>query len=463
MSWSRAPGDEGGPPRRARRWETPSLRRVVVLAAGISLLVVEWFATTRAFERTVESIHTVVDNAMPSISYLAAVQGTVSELAREVRQLEATSGRARVARARREVEVVLRSMRRLLLEYEQFPVYPNEPEARRELRTALEALAVRAREVIEEPDATRREERTREEFYPALEGANAVVRDLLRFNADQATRSARSTIAAHDSAVLRSLLLTLSLNGVLVLLWVLLGRQISRTERERERRLRELDAFAGRVAHDLRAPLATIVMSCGSLRRAPDLPGPLLRALDRIGRASDRMSRLIEGLLAFAKAGAAVAGETRASVQQVLADLRATIAPTLQAERVELTVECPPDLWARASEGVLGSIAQNLIRNAVTHMGEVERREVRVRARPLSGSALELEVADTGPGIPADVQRRLFIPFERGSTSAEGHGLGLATVKRLVEAHQGKIELETELGRGTTFRVRLPRATPPPG
>lgn len=110
------------------------------------------------------------------------------------------------------------------------------------------------------------------------------------------------------------------------------------------------------------------------------------------------------------------------------------------------------------SEGVLSSIVQNLVRNAIAHMGESVVRDVRVRGRAVSPTMLELEVADTGPGIPEDVKRRLFLPFERGSTTAEGHGLGLATVKRLVDGHGGSIAVHTEVGRGTAFRVRLPRA-----
>lgn len=108
---------------------------------------------------------------------------------------------------------------------------------------------------------------------------------------------------------------------------------------------------------------------------------------------------------------------------------------------------------------MLSSIAQNLIRNAVAHLGEVPTRAVRVQARTVSPTSFELEVTDTGPGIPDDVKRRLFRPFERGSTTAEGHGLGLATVKRLVDGHGGSIAVDTQVGRGTTFRVRLPKAS----
>jgi signal transduction histidine kinase len=171
------------------------------------------------------------------------------------------------------------------------------------------------------------------------------------------------------------------------------------------------------------------------------------------------MTDMIDGLLSFAKAGAPAAGEARASVRDVLDVLHAAITPVLEAERVAFSLEVEPDLLVRARAGVFNSIAQNLVRNAIAHLGDAPRREVQVRVRSVSPQALELEVADSGPGIPEDVKRRLFKPFERGSTSAAGYGLGLATVKRLVDGHGGSITLETDLGHGTTFLVRLPRAT----
>ncbi len=250
----------------------------------------------------------------------------------------------------------------------------------------------------------------------------------------------------------------MGLDGLLVVLWVLLDRQIARAEREREARLAELDSFAGRVAHDLKGPLSTMLLSVQVARDDQELGQRSSRALERAERAGTRMSSMIDGLLAFAKAGAAAAPTAQARVADVVASIRATSAPAVQEHRATITFDVDPDLRARTTDGVLSSIVQNLLRNAVLHLGESPVREVRVRARAVSPGALELEVSDTGPGIPDDVKRRLFRPFERGPTSAEGHGLGLATVKRLVEGHGGSVSIDTELGRGTTFRVRLPRA-----
>ena len=75
----------------------------------------------------------------------------------------------------------------------------------------------------------------------------------------------------------------------------------------------------------------------------------------------------------------------------------------------------------------------------------------------VEGQQTRIEVTDTGPGISTEVRERLFVPFARGSERAGGSGLGLATVRRLVEAHDGEIEVGGEPGQGTVFTIRLPR------
>ncbi len=126
-------------------------------------------------------------------------------------------------------------------------------------------------------------------------------------------------------------------------------------------------------------------------------------------------------------------------------------------ERAEIRFQVEPRLHALASKAVLGSIVDNLARNALLYLGDSERRTASLRARSDAGRVV-IEVEDTGPGIPPDMLARLFRPFERGSTRP-GTGLGLATVKRLIEAHAGDITVRSQVGLGTTFIVRLPRAT----
>lgn len=460
---ARVPG-EGPPQPPARRaapgWSSRRGARVLALAVGVALLFVEWLATSYAFDRTVEAVEVVFDEAVPSIAHLAEAQGVLAELGQELRHLgdPAAPPVDPAWQVEQKARALLRTARRLVAQYEGVPMQPEEHEAHADLRAALDALSAATLAMTAERDPDARHRRWVEGFLPAYDANVAALRDLVEVNAAQASRAARGTIEAHEAAGRSSLALTIGLNGLLVALWVLLDRQIARAEREREARLAELDSFAGRVAHDLKGPLSIMLLAVQLARRDAALPEPSARALERAERAATRMSTLIDGLLAFAKAGAAADPAARARVADVLASIRATAGPAIQAQGVAVELDVAPDLMARTAEGVLASIVQNLLRNAVLHMGESPVRRVRVRARAVSPRTLELEVSDTGPGIPDDVKRRLFRPFERGSTSGEGHGLGLATVKRLVEGHGGSISVDTELGRGTTFRVRLPRA-----
>jgi signal transduction histidine kinase len=107
---------------------------------------------------------------------------------------------------------------------------------------------------------------------------------------------------------------------------------------------------------------------------------------------------------------------------------------------------------------MLASIVSNLVRNAVKYVGDAPERRVAVRARRLDG-VVRIEVEDNGPGLPEGLGSRSFEPFVRGAGSREpGIGLGLATVKKVTEAHGGKVDVRSVPGRGARFGIELPAA-----
>lgn len=222
-----------------------------------------------------------------------------------------------------------------------------------------------------------------------------------------------------------------------------------RAERELTGRVEELDAFAGRVAHDLKNTMAPLALDLGWMRSGPS------ERVARMERCLRRSNELIDGLLAFARSGSVPRPGARAKVAAVVAEVEPALAQLAVQESATLACDVDPALEVAADPVVLSSVLDNLLRNALLHLGPAARREVRLSARSEKGGAL-LQVTDTGPGIPADLRRRLFVPFERGTDRAGGSGLGLATVKRLVDAHGGRIELYTQVGLGTTFSVWLP-------
>jgi signal transduction histidine kinase len=112
----------------------------------------------------------------------------------------------------------------------------------------------------------------------------------------------------------------------------------------------------------------------------------------------------------------------------------------------------------RCANGVLASLISNLVRNAIKHMGQSPRREVQVRIDPRR-DRVRFEVQDTGPGLPPELVSHAFDPYVRGAgTSEPGLGLGLATVRRLVEGHFGRYGVTSREGDGALFWFELPAA-----
>jgi signal transduction histidine kinase len=218
-------------------------------------------------------------------------------------------------------------------------------------------------------------------------------------------------------------------------------------------RVTELDRFSGRVAHDVLSPLGTIATGLSLLGRSADETSRTY--IERSQRALQRVQRLVDDLLTFARSGARPDPASACAMDAILASV---VADTSDAadHGIEIVVEAAGPLHVRSAAGVITSIVQNLVRNAIKYMGERPTRRVVVRASAV-GSVARLEVEDTGPGIPTEIQATLFEPFVRGPREhVKGTGLGLATVKRLVESHGGTIGVESKPGCGSLFWVQLP-------
>jgi signal transduction histidine kinase len=437
-----------GPSRRARLIFTLVVACLVLLEAGL---------TSRALRLAVSSLDLIFDNAIPSVVYLSDIEESLDGVRRELPLMSSDDASARRAAAVRAL-ALLSTIERRAQTYEKFPAFEDEPPKQAQLNDAIEGLDEAVGAVSSQPD--RPSDFAERRVLPALVGCESAVRQLIRFNAIQAGSRAKEIARAHARAELLAVLLSVSIVVVAVAGRVLFERSLARGEEDARRRMAELDAFAARVAHDLKGPLSSLLMSAGLLRKELLEDGGAgergARSLDRVDASARRMTLLIDGLLSFARAGAVAEPGAVALVDQALENLLATFRPLADSRQVRLALEVEPGLRVAASEGVLASILQNLLRNAIDHMGETQERVVTLRAS-VDGRNVVFEVQDTGPGIPHDVLARLFRPFERGPTSAGGHGLGLATVKRLAEGHGGDVSVRSQVGEGSTFRVRLPR------
>jgi signal transduction histidine kinase len=297
----------------------------------------------------------------------------------------------------------------------------------------------------------------------AIDAASRSVLTTLDFDTRQAEQIARN-VRQVRAATLRTIVGLDAAATVVAMLAVWLAYRASRRHDALLQahatllgaRVTELDTFAGRVAHDVLSPLGTIEVALALLGKSAD--EQCHRYIDRSRRALHRVQQLVEGLLAFARSGARPDQSEHCAVDAVLADLTRDLADVAAESNITLSVDVGAPITVACSVGVLTSIVQNLVRNAIKYMGSSTVRQIAVRVR-LDGPVASLEVEDTGPGIPLALQPTIFDPFVRGChDGVHGNGLGLATVKRLAESHGGRVGVASTAETGTVFWVELPAA-----
>jgi signal transduction histidine kinase len=221
-------------------------------------------------------------------------------------------------------------------------------------------------------------------------------------------------------------------------------------------------------SHELRSPLAVIRANLdASLVDAPDATeAERDRAVVVIDRATTRMSRLVEDLLATARRDADALADTDVDVSAVAREAGEEFGAVAAARQVFLTYDLRPDLTLIGDPDALRRAAGNLLSNAVRLSPDGGAVTVSTGRRD---GWLWLAVADQGPGIPAEDQARVFDRFWRGTHQSRERrtGLGLAIVRQITESHGGQVALFSAPGMGSTFVLWLPAAdraddAPPP-
>jgi signal transduction histidine kinase len=244
----------------------------------------------------------------------------------------------------------------------------------------------------------------------------------------------------------------------------LLGRwalaQIALREREMtlnaerlQARNQELDAFAGRVAHDIRGDLAAINLAMVPL--ADHVPRDD-RSLQILKRGTRRMEALVNDLLTLARLEAA--GRGRCDPAAVVAEVVEDLGPRIAADTGKLRVSVEHADVA-CNEGLLRQAVTNLVDNAVKYRRPDVAPEVTIAGSPKDGG-YDLRVTDNGQGMSREDASRVFEPLYRAPRTMDipGTGLGLSIVSRVAAASQGSLSVDSRLGEGTTFVMHLPLA-----
>ena len=210
------------------------------------------------------------------------------------------------------------------------------------------------------------------------------------------------------------------------------------------------------VSHDLKNPIAAIKAGAGALARTAAAGTIQARVSHTLLRATDRMTRLVSDLvdLASLDAGRLSMRLQPIDAAEVAAEVVQTLATVAEEEGVALRLEPPAGAApALADRERMAQVLSNLVGNAIKATSDGGEIRVRVEARPRSAVVL---VTDTGHGIASEDLPHVFEPYYRGSARYAGQGLGLAIAKRIVDAHGGRIWVESEVGRGSTFAVEIP-------
>jgi signal transduction histidine kinase len=270
-------------------------------------------------------------------------------------------------------------------------------------------------------------------------------------------------LSSREHILARLRLWLLGATPVLILLAMFGGNVLADAAFEQQRQ------FVADASHELRTPVSIVSGEAQlALSRDDRSPGELRASLQNIRRESERLQRIVADLFLLARADAREPLVSMAPVYlgEVAAECVASASTLAAARNITIRYEGPLDLPVRADEAMLGRLILNLIDNAIKYTPP--GGSVTVSARTV-GESHELRVADTGPGIPAEAQSRIFERFYRGDAPrrrgpagdaiSTGAGLGLAIAQWIAGAHKGKLQLERTGPTGSTFLLTLPLQT----
>jgi two-component system phosphate regulon sensor histidine kinase PhoR len=217
--------------------------------------------------------------------------------------------------------------------------------------------------------------------------------------------------------------------------------------------------FVSAVSHEFRTPLTSLTQFTEMLVENDSLPVETRRRYyEAQARATGRLSRLVESLLDFSRMEAGARPYRLEPLDA--AQLARTVVEEFRLDGAgkEFTIECdaPAGAMVHADREAFSQALWNLLDNAVKYSGP--SRSVRVEVE--QGREVALHVRDRGPGIPASERQQVFRKFARGSAArlgnVRGTGIGLAMVRHIVEAHGGRVMLDSEPGSGSAFTIVLP-------
>jgi len=241
------------------------------------------------------------------------------------------------------------------------------------------------------------------------------------------------------------------------------AREALEARLEHANRLVTVGQLSAGLAHEIGSPLQILNGRARALAARQDLPPDVQRAAEILSRESDRITRIVEQLLMFSRRSAPL--KVEAVLTGPVREVAELFMPEARRHGVRLEVDCgsavPP---ARVDVGQVQQVVMNLLSNAIRATPANGRVRLELAASEPSADGapcrgVRLVVADTGSGIPDAIRAHIFEPFFTGHAEAGGTGLGLSIVKSIVDAHGGRIDVDSRVGEGSTFAVFFPASS----
>ena len=408
----------------------------VIVALGLVTLLIVAMVSFDIYLSEEEATQTtdIIENAQRSVILLESIRIRAKRLG--------------MVEDPREVERLRQELFTYGLDYEPIATYPGERKAWHTLQQLLRKLPI---DHVTQGTAAR-----------ALDAdIDRSIDKLVAINTAAGRGNLTAIRAAHrralwSDAVAGGVVLTI-VALISVLLLLVLSRQrrlILDQVRFLDEKNAELEAFAGRAAHDLRSPMNPIRGYADLILETPALPENVSTMAQRIRRSVDRMARVVDDMLALSTSGRPAEGQcsSRVVVERTLEEMGAE----LQGVEVVTTLQSGQ---VACAEGALFQILRNLIGNAIKFRSRARPLRIAIETRDV-GRMVEIAVEDNGVGMDPNSAKHVFEPFYRGPMDREvpGHGLGLAIVERVARAMGGSCEVSSVVDRYTRIVVRLPVA-----
>lgn len=217
----------------------------------------------------------------------------------------------------------------------------------------------------------------------------------------------------------------------------------------------ELDRFVYSTSHDLRAPLSSVLGLINIAENSQD-PSETRQYLNMMRQRVGSLDKFIKDITDYSRNNRLHIGKENIKLAMLVSEVWETLQYSPEAQNINFQVEIPEDMEVLSDRNRLTVILSNLISNAIRyHDHHKEERFIRLRVL-MNGYGFYLKVEDNGQGISPEYHQRVFDMFYRANEQSQGSGLGLYIVKETLDKLSGSIHLESSLGIGSTFTVRLP-------